>query len=87
MNNKTIITRFFALCMLMLASSSPLQAQEGHPLAGTWQGEWGNGNLLTLILEWNGKAIVGTTNPARLRPTSARLGSILQRGRCPLPPI
>ncbi|MEI7950284.1 MAG: hypothetical protein WCI66_08635 [Gammaproteobacteria bacterium] len=74
MNNKAMITRFFALCMLMLASSSPLQAQEGHPLAGTWQGEWGNGNLLTLTLEWNGKAIVGTTNPG---PTATNISTVV----------
>lgn len=53
--------RFIAL--MLLCVMAPLNAQEGHPLAGTWQGEWGNGQFLTLILTWDGKAISGMANP------------------------
>lgn len=42
-------------------------AQEGHPLVGTWQGEWGvagsDGNFLTVIMQWDGNAITGLVNP------------------------
>lgn len=42
-------------------------AQEGHPLKGSWLGEWaGNathGDNLLLILDWDGKAITGMINP------------------------
>ena len=48
----------------MLASSG---AQEGHPLKGSWLGEWpGNtvhGDNILLILDWDGKAITGMINP------------------------
>ena len=42
-------------------------AQEGHPLKGSWLGEWaGNsvhGDDVLLILDWDGKAITGMINP------------------------
>jgi hypothetical protein len=42
-------------------------AQEGHPLKGSWLGEWaGNsthGDNVLLILDWDGKAITGMINP------------------------
>jgi hypothetical protein len=42
-------------------------AQEGHPLKGSWLGEWaGNtahGDNILLILDWDGKAITGMINP------------------------
>jgi hypothetical protein len=48
----------------VLASSG---AQEGHPLKGSWLGEWkGNtvhGDDILLILDWDGKAITGMINP------------------------
>ena len=42
-------------------------AQEGHPLKGSWIGEWaGNqvhGDSVLLVLNWDGKAITGMINP------------------------
>ena|SRR5688572_10978155 len=42
-------------------------AQEGHPLKGTWLGEWGpnasDRNQVTVVLDWDGKAISGVINP------------------------
>jgi len=42
-------------------------AQEGHPLKGSWLGEWSgntdNGDNILLILDWDGKAITGMINP------------------------
>jgi hypothetical protein len=47
--------------------SQPLSAQEGHPLAGTWHGTWGPNATerhdVTLVLDYDGKAIVGMMNP------------------------
>lgn len=44
-----------------------VHAQEGHPLAGTWHGTWGpdaaHRNDVTLVLDYDGKAIVGMLNP------------------------
>ena len=67
-----MLKKIATMLVLLLASVLPLQAQEGHPLTGTWQGEWGKDNFLTLIMTWDGKAIVGTTNPG---PTATTITS------------
>jgi hypothetical protein len=42
-------------------------AQEGHPLKGSWIGDWGpnksDRNPVTVVLDWDGKNITGTINP------------------------
>jgi hypothetical protein len=42
-------------------------AQEGHPLSGTWHGDWGPNsttrNHLVMNMRWEDKAIVGSINP------------------------
>ena len=42
-------------------------AQEGHPLKGTWLGDWGpnknDRNQITLVMDWDGKQITGQINP------------------------
>jgi hypothetical protein len=41
-------------------------AQEGHPLTGTWYGEYSDGNQkhdLTVIMKWDGKAVSGLIDP------------------------
>ena len=42
-------------------------AQYGHPLTGSWSGDWGptkdTRNRLLLELDWDGKAISGRINP------------------------
>ncbi|MEY4641444.1 MAG: hypothetical protein RLZZ227_1438 [Pseudomonadota bacterium] len=46
---------------------STVSAQEGHPIKGSWIGEWqGNealGESLLLVLNWDGKNITGIVNP------------------------
>ena len=58
-------------CLLVL---TPLYAQEGHPLVGTWHGDWGptttHRNDVTLVLDWDGKNITGLINPG---PESIKL--------------
>lgn len=53
--------------MAMLCMFGGAFAQEGHPLKGSWLGEWqGNathGDNILLILDWDGKAITGMINP------------------------
>lgn len=62
-------TRTFSLAGILfaLALAAPGQAQEGHPLKGSWIGEW-QGNethdeFLLVVLDWNGSEITGTINP------------------------
>ena len=55
-----------ALLAVGLVAGAAL-AQEGHPLKGSWLGEWtGNqvlGDNILLILDWDGKAVTGMINP------------------------
>ena len=56
-----------AAAVLALGLLGTTSAQEGHPLKGSWLGEWaGNtvhGDNILLILDWDGKAITGMINP------------------------
>ena len=53
--------------LVALAIASPAAAQFGHPLKGTWSGDWGatkeNRTRILLDLNWDGKAITGAINP------------------------
>ena len=61
--------KFFGVCslLLILALGMSAIAQEGHPLTGTWYGDFGmtaaKRNDLTVILNWDGKAASGIINP------------------------
>ena len=61
---KTIRWFCFVLC---LASTGPVLAQEGHPLAGTWRGDWGpsadHRNPVTVVMSWDGETVSGILNP------------------------
>ncbi len=47
--------------------SSAALAQEGHPLKGSWIGEWsGNtalGDFVLIVMDWNGEEVTGMINP------------------------
>jgi hypothetical protein len=53
-------------------------AQEGHPLTGTWSGDWGASasqrTHLTIVLNWDGKAVTGTINPG---PDAIPIGGVM----------
>jgi hypothetical protein len=53
--------------LIALLMAAPALAQFGHPLKGTWSGDWGptNDNRTRVLLElhWDGKAITGLINP------------------------
>lgn len=59
--------RLKGLCLLVLLGIAPgAMAQEGHPLVGTWLGEWrtdSGQNFLTVIMNWDGERISGIVNP------------------------
>jgi len=52
-------------CLVLLAGAA--LAQEGHPLVGTWYGEWGptpqDRRDVAIIMTWDGKKIDGTVDP------------------------
>jgi len=51
----------------VLLFAAAVFAQEGHPLVGSWHGNWGsnasNRKDLTLVMDWDGKVITGIVNP------------------------
>jgi hypothetical protein len=53
--------------LVALLMAAPALAQFGHPLKGTWSGDWGptkdSRTRILLELNWDGKAITGTINP------------------------
>ena len=53
--------------LLLILMTSGAFAQEGHPLKGSWIGEWsGNevqGDFVLLVLNWDGKNVTGVINP------------------------
>ena len=56
-----------ALAAALLIATGAVVAQEGHPLTGTWTGDWGTSpdqrTRITLVMTWDGKAVTGTLNP------------------------
>ena len=76
MNRRTALKAALAAPAALLC----LNAQEGHPLTGTWHGSWGTGadpksrTDCTLVMNWDGTNVTGMLNPglrvAQLQKTS-----------------
>jgi hypothetical protein len=53
--------------MVVAAFAQPLFAQQGHPLTGTWIGDWGTGptqrTQVTIVMTWDGKEVKSVINP------------------------
>ena len=64
-----MLSRAFYLLLISVCviTSAAVFAQEGHPLVGTWHGNWGttatNRSDITLVMDWDGKVISGVMNP------------------------
>jgi hypothetical protein len=56
---------FFLIFLLVCAGVA--MAQEGHPLTGSWHGEWQSGsgakNPVMIYMKWDSKNITGIINP------------------------
>jgi hypothetical protein len=63
MRNAVVLLIGFGVALSVFAAA----AQEGHPLTGTWSGDWGPGanqrTHITVVMTWDGKTISGTINP------------------------
>jgi len=52
-------------------------AQQGHPLTGTWSGDWGSPtqrNQVTFVMNWDGKKVTGVINPG---PDAIPIASVI----------
>lgn len=55
-----------AVAAATLMAASPGFGQQGHPLSGSWHGEWGppaSRTDLTVIMDWDGQRVTGLVNP------------------------
>lgn len=58
--------RALVLTALLVTSGASITAQEGHPLTGTWYGEYGTGAAkkdITIVMKWDGGTVTGLANP------------------------
>ncbi len=64
---KTILKCSLFACLALGALALSAVAQEGHPLTGSWHGDWGTSptqrNPVLLYMKWDSKNIVGKINP------------------------
>jgi hypothetical protein len=74
MRSRTVAAIYVIACATLTIG---LAAQEGHPLTGTWSGDWGatadKRTRITLVMAWDGKTIAGTINPG---PEAMTLGRV-----------
>ena len=70
---------FFLACLTIIPATSAV-AQEGHPLIGTWSGEWGPSRELQspvlIVLEWNTTTLSGIINPGYPDEAPIRVGTL-----------
>ena len=59
--------KIFISLLTFLSLAGWTFAQEGHPLVGTWSGDWGptptHRNQVTIVMNWDGKNVTGVINP------------------------
>jgi hypothetical protein len=58
--------RTWILTATALVVAASVLAQEGHPLSGTWYGDYTSGTQkrdLTVIMKWDGTNVTGSINP------------------------
>lgn len=71
--------RSLAVAFAFACSLPGALAQQGHPLVGTWSGDWGPSagerHRVLLVLDYDGERIGGVINPGRasIELTDARL--------------
>jgi hypothetical protein len=66
-----------ALLLACMAICAPVFSQQGHPLTGTWSGDWGatstQRHQITFVMNWDGKNVTGQINPG---PDSIPISSV-----------
>src|SRR4051812_15349920 len=68
------MSRVFRLALAFLAVAATASAQFGHPLKGTWSGDWGTSRThVVLEFQWDGKNISGAINPGASAVTFSKV--------------
>lgn len=61
------LIRLSALLAVVWMATATAVAQYGHPLKGSWSGEWGTGpsdrTRVLISMDWDGKIVSGVLNP------------------------
>jgi hypothetical protein len=74
MRPRNSFIRCFLTSLILVAAAL---AQQGHPLTGTWSGDWGPSPTqrtpITFVMNWDGKKVSGILNPG---PDSVPLSSV-----------
>ena len=79
---RTVLLACLLACLSVggpVAAQTALNEGQGHPLKGTWLGDWGpnktNRTQLLIDMDWDGKAITATLSPGAspVRFTKAEL--------------
>lgn len=69
---------FVVVLLVVSLGAFTAPAQEGHPLTGTWSGDWGPSTTsrthITMVMAWDGKTVTGTINPG---PDAVPVAAIL----------
>jgi hypothetical protein len=71
---------FCSVCFLACVLTAAAVAQEGHPLIGTWSGEWGPSasqrNPVLIVMEWKTTTLSGIINPGYPDEAPIRAGTL-----------
>ncbi len=63
------VARIAVRLVVGLMLTLPAMAQEGHPMDGSWVGDWGPAKdqrtRVVVAMEWTGKELTATINPGR----------------------
>jgi len=74
MHRRALILIRLLPCFFIVAATL---AQEGHPLTGTWTGDWGPNATqrthVTFVMNWDGDKVSGVLNPG---PDAVSLASV-----------
>jgi hypothetical protein len=70
--------RFSVACVVVVLAAATASAQFGHPLKGSWSGDWMSGASRThvvLDIDWDGKMLTTRLNPG---PNAVALKTTLE---------
>src|SRR5437667_2379752 len=66
--------------MILMTLMTGAVAQEGHPLIGTWSGEWGPSatqrNPVLIVMDWKTTTLSGIINPGYPDEAPIRVGTL-----------